>query len=71
MQDLKNNIRDYEEFKHSLNIKKQIVRDAIFQGIEFTDGKNISYDLVKSINDENMSEINRLYDELKKVYNAT
>lgn len=71
MKDLKNNIRDYEEFKDSLGIKKQIVRDAIIQVIEFTDGKNISYDLVKPINDEDMSEINRLYDELKKVYNAT
>jgi hypothetical protein len=71
MHDLKDNIRDYEEFKNKLSIKKQIVRDAIIQGIEFNDGKDISYDLVKKINNEDMSEINKLYDELKKEYNAT
>jgi hypothetical protein len=71
MQDLKENIREYKEFKSNLVIKKQIVREAIIQGIEFTDGKNISYDLLKSINDEDMTEINKLYDELKKEYGAT
>jgi hypothetical protein len=68
MHDLKENIKGYDEFSNKLNIKKQIVREAIIEGIEFTDGKNLSNELLKSINEEDMSAINDLYEELRKEY---
>ncbi len=68
MIDLKNNITDYDIFFKKLIIKKQLVRDSIIEGIEFTDGKNISYELIKSINNEDMSEIDKLFEQLKNSY---
>lgn len=68
MKDLKENIRDYEDFTKQVSVKKQIVHDAIIEAIKFTDGNVISKDLLDSINNEDKSELNKMYNELKGKY---
>jgi len=71
LQDLKDNIRDYEDFMKKISVKKQIVSDAIIESIKFTDGDVISKDLLDSIYNEDKTELIRMYDELKAKYNGT
>lgn len=66
--DLKEQIRDYDEFIKKVELKKQIVSEALIEILHFTDGKYPDNGVLESINNEDRSEINRLYEELKSNY---
>ncbi|MFQ5531787.1 MAG: hypothetical protein ACE5ES_04190 [Candidatus Nanoarchaeia archaeon] len=71
LHDLKENIRDYDDFIKLVSIKKQIVSDAVIEAIKFTDGNVITKELLNSINNEDNSELISMYNELKAKYVVT
>ena len=65
---LKVHIKGYDEFSKSIESKRNSTRDARIESAKYTYGNNVDYQILKAINENDMTGIYGLYEDIKKKY---